>query len=226
MKTANTKNEVIRTKNMASSVQSYISAIEQANTSKDAAYAALRRAVQDGIASGIKGNKLAYAEYRRRVTYCADKIFASGVSTASTAKTVADTLIRGMKADGWTPPAQVLSEGEAEEKKRATAANVKQKQRALTKIKADLKKKEAGRKWREGELAELAEVQYTEQRDETKDQKAQQKATASKLEGITGFNVLQFPKEVKDGKYSDGALPRSLAAFAAFIATFKDEIAE
>jgi hypothetical protein len=226
MKNANTKNEVIRTKNMGSAVQSYISAIEQANVSKDAAYASLRKAVRDGIASGIKGNKLAYAEYRRRVTYCADKIFASGVSTASTAKTIADTLIRGMKADGWTPPAQVLDDSEKAEKARAIAANVKAKQRALTKIKAELKKAEAGRKWREGELAELAEVRYAEQRDETKDQKAQQKAVASKLEGTTGFNVLAFPKEVKDGKYSDGALPRSLAAFAAFIQTFKEETAE
>lgn len=220
-----TKNEVIRTKDMSAPVRSYISAIEQANVSKDAAYAALREAVREGIVSGIKGNILAYNEYRRRVTYCADKIFTSGVSTAATAKTIADTLIRGLKADGWTPPAQVLSEGEAEEKKRAIAAKVKAKQRAIAKIKAQLKN-EDGRKWREGELAELAEVQYADQCTESKEHAAQKKAVTSKLEGVTGFNVLTFPKEVKAGKYSDGALPRSLSAFAAFIATFKEEVAE
>jgi len=221
-----TKNEVIRTKNMKSAVEAYISAIEDANASKDSAYKALREAVRDGIPSGIKGNAPAYNEYRRRVTYAADKIFASGVSTASTAKVIADTLIRGMKADGWTPPTRVMDESETAEARRVIEARSKAKQRAMTKIKAELKAQEKGRKWKEGELAELAEVHYADQKQETKDHKAQQTAVASKLEGRTGFNILQFPKEVREGKYSDGALPRSLAAFAAFVATFKEETAE
>jgi len=228
-KTVANKNAVIQTMPTAklkAICAGVISTIGEARATLKDAYKTARTALVTGIPSGLGAHQAAWIECNRRVEYYVSAIFESGQSDASSERNIRTALLAGLKADGYEIPRRALDDSEKAEKARAIAANVKAKQRALTKIKAELKKKEAGRKWREGELQELAEAHYVEQRDETKDQKAQQKAVASKLEGTTGFNVIAFPKEVAEGKYSDGAMPRSLAAFAAFVQTFKEESAE
>lgn len=224
MKKAQAKNVTVRAKSMAPVIRAYNTGMKTVAADIQTLVAKVRAAIKDGIPSGVKGNAVVYAEYQRRIDEASQGIFDGGYSGCKTVKRVKDNLRDGLiKLDKWTPPIRLLSKGEAEEKKRAIVANAKAKSRAVAKIKDALRAEAPNRKWKEGELDELAKARHADQKAESRGRKAQRDAVASKLEGKTGFNVLAFPIEVKEGKYSDGAMPRSLAAFAAFITTFKEE---
>ena len=54
----------------------------------------------------------------------------------------------------------------------------------------------------------------------------QRNAVKRLLEGEASFNVRTFTQNIKGGQYSDGAMTKTQAAWAAFLSTFKEEAAE
>jgi len=179
-----------------------------------------------GIPSELGAHNAAYKEQTRRVQMYADIIFKSGTSGAKSADSIRDYIFKQLKADGYLRPSRELAADEKAERERVADANRKAKARAVAKAKADLKKAEPNRKWAEGELEELAIVHVQDKKAETAEAQKQLNAVSRILEGTDSINVLKFPANIKEGKYSDGAMPRTLAAFAAFLTTFKEEAAE
>jgi hypothetical protein len=180
----------------------------------------------EGIPSELGAHNAAYKEQTRRVEMYSKFVFESGASGAKSADSIRDYIFKQLKADGYLRPSRELAADEKAERERVADANRKAKARAVAKAKADLKKAEPTRKWEEGELEELAAVHVADKKAETADAQKQLNAVARILEGTDSINVLKFPVNIKEGKYSDGAMPRTLAAFAAFLTTFKEESAE
>lgn len=207
-------------------VDALASTIKGATVTISKAYATMRAAIVQGIPNKLGANTSGYNEYQRRLDIAAARIFKSGISSAKSEKTVKDNLRDGLKADGFIAPTKVLTKNEAEQKALERDANRKAKARAVAKAKAELKKANPARKFKEGELEELAVAHVADAKEVSKEESKQQKAVASKLEGVTGFNALTFAQECREGKYSNGTMPRTQAAFAAFLMTFKEESAE
>ena len=179
-----------------------------------------------GIPSELGAHNAAYKEQTRRVEMYAKLVFESGVSGAKSADSIRDYIFKQLKTDGYLRPSRELAQDEKAERERKTDANRKARARAIAKAKAELKKAEPTRKWEEGELEELATVHVADKKVETAEAQKQANAVQAILEGSASINVIKFPLNIKEGKYSDGAMPRTLAAFAAFLSTFKEEAGE
>lgn len=179
-----------------------------------------------GIPSGLGAHDAAYKEQTRRVEMYAALIFKSGASGAKSADSIRDYIYKQLKADDYLRPSRELAADEKAERERVSDANRKAKARAIAKAKVELKKAAPSRKWEEGELEELAVAHVADAKAENAEQQKQANAVSRIMEGTDSINVLKFPANIKEGKYSDGAMPRTLAAFAAFLTTFKEEAAE
>lgn len=179
-----------------------------------------------GIASGLGAHNAAYKEQTRRVTSYAEFIFKSGASGAKSAQSIVDYIYKMLKADGYSRPVRELADDEKAEKARTTDANRKAKARAVSKAKKEILAKAPARKFKEGELDELALEHVQEQKAESAERQKQVNAVQSLLTGKASFNVETFPQHLTDGKFSDGTMERTQAAWVAFLSTFKQESAE
>lgn len=179
-----------------------------------------------GIASGLGGHNAAYKEQTRRVTTYAELIFKSGASGAKSAQSIVDYIYKQLKAEGYARPVRELAADEKAEKARVADTNRKAKERAVAKAKVEIKRAAPARKFKEGELEELAMQHVVDAKVENAEQQKQKNAVDYILEGKASFNTLTFPENVKSGKYSDGAMPRTMSAWTAFLTTFKEESAE
>lgn len=207
-------------------IDNLVSITEKAQSALSKMYADGKALAVKGIASGLGAHNAAHKEQTRRVTMYAEFIFKSGVSGAKTAQSIVDYIYKQLKADGYNRPTRELAADEKAEKQRQADANRKAKERAITKAKVELKKAEPTRQWKKGELEELAAVHVADQKAETADRMKQRNAVQAIMEGKVSINVKTFPDLVKEGRYSDGAMPRTLSAFVAFLSTFKEEAAE
>lgn len=207
-------------------VDTLASTIKGATITIGKAYATMRGAIVQGIPNSLGANTSGYNEYQRRLDIAAARIFKSGISSAKSEKTVKDNLRDGLKADGFIAPTKALTKSETEQKALDRDATRKAKARAVAKVKSELKKVNPTRKFKIGELEELAAAHIAEAKEVSKEENKQQKAVAAKLEGVTGFNTLTFPQECREGKYSNGTMPRTQAAFAAFLMVFREETQE
>lgn len=206
-------------------VDTLVATIAGAQVTIGKAYATMRAAIVQGIPSGLGTHAAGYKEYQRRMDIAASKIFASGTSTAKSEKTVKDNLRDGLKADGFVAPMAEKSADEKEVAARERDAKRKAKVRAVNKVKAELKKANPARKFKEGELEELAAAQVQDQSEESKAKEKQHNAARKFDEQFVSF-ITRFNEGAKEGKFSDGTLERTSAALAATLATFREEVKE
>lgn len=207
-------------------IDNLVSITEKAQSALSKMYADGKALAVKGIASGLGAHNAAYREQTRRVAMYAEFIFKSGASGAKTAQSIVDYIYKQLKADGYNRPTRELAADEKAEKQRTQDANRKAKERAVAKAKVELKKAEPARQWKDGELEELAAVKVADKKAETADRMKQRNAVQAIMEGKASINVLTFGEQCKAGKFSDGAMPRTLSAFVAFLSTFKEEAAE